>query len=416
MKICPKCGKRYEENQNFCKTCGMRLVEENQRPSGNPPVKKKSHIGLYIMIVIFAVCIGAGAFAVVKISDNKKQEEAEQSQVSKNDKSTDKADSKDAEEKDSRETKKDAEEDVEPVEGTMTAEEKAKAEEEKQKEEELQKEKEEKEQEATETAVTPHPVLDLSPERLADYNYLLNNFFIVDPNTATNPEQLNAANFLAEDLTMKQDNSKPQILIYHSHSQEDFTDTVPGDVSTTVVGVGDYLAQILQDQYGYSVIHVTDAFDIVNGELDRNQAYDFARAKVEQVLQENPSIEVVIDLHRDGVPEDRHLVTEINGKPTAQIMCYNGLSYTVNNGPVDYLPNPYVQDNLAFSFQLEYQAEQYYPDLYRGIYLAGLRYNLHLRPKAILLEAGAQTNSVVEVKNAMEPFADILNRVLTGEG
>ena len=80
MKICPKCGKRYEENQNFCKTCGMRLVEENQRPSGNPPVKKKSHIGLYIMIVIFAICIGAGAFAVVKISDNKKQEEAEQSQ------------------------------------------------------------------------------------------------------------------------------------------------------------------------------------------------------------------------------------------------------------------------------------------------------------------------------------------------
>lgn len=61
-----------------------------------------------------------------------------------------------------------------------------KEQEEKQKEEELQKEKEEKEQEATETAVTPHPVLDLSPERLADYNYLLNNFFIVDPNTATN--------------------------------------------------------------------------------------------------------------------------------------------------------------------------------------------------------------------------------------
>ena len=33
-----------------------------------------------------------------------------------------------------------------------------------------------------------------------------------------------------------------------------------------------------------------------------------------------------------------------------------------------------------------------------------------------LLEAGAQTNTVQEVKNAMEPFADILNRVLKGCG
>ena len=75
---------------------------------------------------------------------------------------------------------------------------------------------------------------------------------------------------------------------------------------------------------------------------------------------------------------------------------------------------PYIEENLAFSFQLEYQAAQYYPDLYRGIYLAGLRYNLHLKPRALLLEAGAQTNTVEEVRNAMEPFADILNRVLKG--
>ena len=61
---------------------------------------------------------------------------------------------------------------------------------------------------------------------------------------------------------------------------------------------------------------------------------------------------------------------------------------------------------------MEYQAAQYYPDFYRGIYLAGYRYNLHLRPRSVLVEAGAQTNTVQEVKNAMEPFADILNRVL----
>ena len=171
----------------------------------------------------------------------------------------------------------------------------------------------------------------------------------------------------------------------------------------------------MTENYGYQVMHVTEEFDLAGGELDRSKAYDYARAWLEPVLEENPSIQILIDLHRDGVPEDRHLVTEINGKPTAQIMFYNGLSHTINSGDLSYLPNPYIQDNLAFSFQLEYQAALYYPELYRGIYLAGLRYNLHLRPRALLLEAGAQTNTVQEVKNAMDPFADILNRVLQGE-
>mgnify|MGYP001038741327 CR=1 FL=1 len=266
-----------------------------------------------------------------------------------------------------------------------------------------------------ESTLTPHPTLDLSSEKLADFNYLMENFFILDPNTDTSAEQINAGAFLEEDMTMSQDNSEPQILIYHSHSQEDFVDTVPGDTETTIIGVGNYLTKLLEENYGYQVIHITDVFDVVEGELDRSKAYDYARARAEQVLEENPSIEVVIDLHRDGVDESRHLVTEINGKPTAQIMCFNGLSYTKTNGPVDYLPNPYIHENLAFSFQLEMQGKLYYPDLFRGIYLAGLRYNLHLRPKAILLEAGAQTNTVEEVKNAMEPFADILHRVLSPE-
>lgn len=287
----------------------------------------------------------------------------------------------------------------------------------KNKEKEMTTEKTEELSEVREIAasIKPHPQVDLSKEALADYDYFLNQFFILDSNTATNSEQLNAAAFLEKDMTVKKDKSVPQILIYHSHSQETFVDSREGVEEDTIVGVGDYLTKLLTEDYGYQVIHITETFDVINGQIDRSAAYDYAREYVEKVLKENPSIEVIIDLHRDGVPEDRHLVTEINGKKTAQIMFYNGLSYTVNNGPVDYLPNPYIQDNLAFSFQLEYQAALYYPELYRGIYLAGLRYNLHLRPKAILLEAGAQTNTVQEVKNAMEPFAHILDRVLTGE-
>lgn len=280
---------------------------------------------------------------------------------------------------------------------------------------EEKKEKEEKEEkEEQETVALPHPQIDLSQAKLADFDYVMNHFFILDSNTETNAGQISGTRFLEEDMSIKQDSSVPQILIYHTHSQETFSDSREGETEDTIVGVGNYLTDILEKNYGYKVIHVTDAFDIMGGELDRSKAYDYARSSIEKVLEENPTVEVVIDLHRDGVPDDRHLVTEINGKQTAQILFYNGLSYTVNQGAVSYLPNPYIEDNLAFSFQLEYQAAQYYPQFYRGIYLAGLRYNLHLRPRALLLEAGAQTNTVEEVRNAMEPFADILNRVLKG--
>ena len=267
---------------------------------------------------------------------------------------------------------------------------------------------------AQQAAVLPHPLLDLSLDRLADYDFLLNNFYIVDENTDASAANLNAAQFLAEDFSLSHGPLEPQILIYHSHSQETFADSREGEESDTIVGVGDYLTSLLTEKYGYQVMHIKEAFDMMSGELDRNKAYDYACDYVEKVLEENPSVEVVIDLHRDGVDEDRRLVTEINGKTTAQILFYNGLSYTNTQGQVDYLPNPYIPDNLAFSFQLEYQAALYYPDFYRGIYLAGLRYNLHLRKRSLLLEAGAQTNTVQEVKNAMEPFADILNRVLKG--
>ena len=265
-----------------------------------------------------------------------------------------------------------------------------------------------------ETVAVPHPQIDLSPAKLADFDYVMNQFFILDSNTETYAQQISGTRFLGEDLSIKQDSKVPQILIYHTHSQETFVDSREGKEEDTIVGVGNYLTDLLEEKYGYQVIHVTDAFDMMGGTLDRSKAYDYARTSIEKVLEENPTVEVVIDLHRDGVPDDRRLVTEVNGKSTAQLLFYNGLSYTVNQGAVSYLPNPYIEENLAFSFQLEYQAAQYYPDLYRGIYLAGLRYNLHLKPRALLLEAGAQTNTVEEVRNAMEPFADILNRVLKG--
>ena len=98
----------------------------------------------------------------------------------------------------------------------------------------------------------------------------------------------------------------------------------------------------------------------------------------------------------------------------AKIMFFNGLSRLTKTGDITYLPNPYIQDNLALSMQMQLAAAEYYPDFTRRIYLKGYRYNMQYCPKTMLIEVGAQTNTLEEAKNAMVPLADILNKVLTG--
>lgn len=250
-----------------------------------------------------------------------------------------------------------------------------------------------------------------SREKLNDFDYLLQNFYQVDNTTTINSSQLNADSLLGKDMRLSHDASTPQILIYHTHSQEGYKDSIPGDAATSVVGVGDYLTKILTERYGFSVIHHKGEYDVG----DRDHAYSKAAPALEQVLAENPSIEVVIDLHRDGVREDTRLVTEINGVEMAQVMFFNGLSRTTKMGDIDYLYNPYITDNLAISFQMQLKAAEYYPDFTRRIYLKGYRYNMHYCPKSLLIEVGAQTNTVQEAMNAMIPLADILNKVLTAQ-
>lgn len=111
-----------------------------------------------------------------------------------------------------------------------------------------------------------------------------------------------------------------KVLIYHTHGSEAFADSRPGEVDDTVIGLGNRLAEILTDTYGIPVYHDTTAYDMMTGVLDRNASYDYSREGVSQILKDNPEIEVIIDLHRDGVPDDTHLVTDVDGKPTAQIM------------------------------------------------------------------------------------------------
>lgn len=251
----------------------------------------------------------------------------------------------------------------------------------------------------------------LDYEKLLDYIYLRKNFYTVDNTTDISPGLLDARKMLSYDATISPDASKPQILIYHTHSQEGFVNSIPGDTSTTIVGVGERLTQILREEYGFNVIHHTGVYD---GD-SRDYAYANAGPELERILAENPSIEVVIDLHRDGVAETTHLVTDVGGRQTAQFMFFNGLSYLKGKGNIDYLENPYIKENLAFSFQMKLTADEYYPGFARSTYLKGMRYNMHYCPKSLLIEVGAQTNTVEEVMNATDPLAHIIAMVLKGE-
>ena len=246
--------------------------------------------------------------------------------------------------------------------------------------------------------------------KFQNFNSLFTEFYAIDSSTSVTEKRLNLNMLLSKDVTVKGDNKSPQILIYHTHSQEAFADSIPGDPSTSVVGAGEKLATLLREEYGFNVIHHTGEYDVEK----RDYAYAYAAPAVEKILADNPTIEVIIDLHRDAVREDTKLLTNIDGRPTAKFMFFNGLSYNNDLGQINYLPNPNLADNLAFSFKAQVLANEYYPGWTRKIYLRGFRYNMQYLPKSMLIELGAQTNTVEEIMNAIDPLAHIIAMTLSG--
>jgi len=243
--------------------------------------------------------------------------------------------------------------------------------------------------EEKETWKTPVVKADISMEKLRDYEYLMSHFYTVDSSTMADEGLINADKLMGKDMKLNPDTKGAKVLIYHTHSQEQFADSVPGDAGTSIVGMGTYLSELLNQKYGISTYHHEGVYDLVNGKLDRSKAYQLAE------------------------PDVQKMVTEIDGKPTAQIMFFNGLSRTRANGNISYLSNPYLEDNLAFSLQMEIAAATYYPGFARHIFLRAYRYNMHFKPKTLLIEAGAQTNTVEEMRNAMEILAELLHQVLS---
>lgn len=247
-------------------------------------------------------------------------------------------------------------------------------------------------------------------DSLTEYETLLSTFYAVDSNALAGSDLLKLEELKGMDLTISKEAASPQILIYHTHSRETFADSVAGDPSQSIVGVGDFLAQILEEDYGYGVLHHTAEYDTV-----RDEAYAKSLPAIEKLLEEYPSIQVVIDLHRDSGSAGREMTVDIDGRKTARFMFFNGISRSRRTGDIAYLANPNLKENLAFSFQMQAAAGEYYPGLTRKIYIKQYRYNMHLKGRTLLIELGDENNTLEEAKNACYPIAHLLDLVLTGQ-
>jgi len=262
----------------------------------------------------------------------------------------------------------------------------------------------------------PGSVTPYIRENLHTFTYLRNNVYAIEPDTDLLPRHVDFNRWLNTDfsITPPDDPTLPTVLIFHVHSTEMFIDSDPTDPWTGIMGAGAYLQQALA-RYGIVAIHETGRFDIVNGRTQIMGAYERMEPVIQRILAENPSIQVVIDLHRDGVRGDHKFLTYVDGVPVARIMYVNGLSLLRQNGvlrELTNLPNPNLMDNMAFSFQMQMMSDYLFPGLNRRILLKEFRYSTHMRPKSLLVEVGNQNNTLQEAKNAMDLFARVLAQVV----
>lgn len=228
--------------------------------------------------------------------------------------------------------------------------------------------------------------------------------------------ELNIENLLNEGADLKiKDISKPTVLIYHSHTTECFTlldvgyytestDLKTKDINRNMVRVGDEICRVLESR-GIGVVHDREIHD-----EDYNSSYDSSRQSVEKYLEEYPSIEITIDVHRDSITyKDGTKVkptVEVDGKKAAKMMIISGCEYNrVKNFP-DW------QDNLHFSTAVANELNSKYEGLMRPILFSERKYNMDLTKNSFLLEVGTEANTLDEACYSGRLFADGLSDLL----
>lgn len=219
----------------------------------------------------------------------------------------------------------------------------------------------------------------------------------------------------AEGISLRLEADAPQILIIHTHGSEAYTkDSTDNyeesdpyrteDCRYNVIRLGDRLTELFES-YGLQVIHDREIYDYPS----YTGSYNRSGAAVEEYLEQYPSIQIVIDLHRDALGSGDVVYktqAEVSGKSSAQVMLLVG---TGENG----LYHPYWRENLKLALYMQSAMDSCYPTLARPIALKQERYNQHLTQGSLILEVGSTGNTLQEALCAIELFASAVGPALT---
>lgn len=215
------------------------------------------------------------------------------------------------------------------------------------------------------------------------------------------------AALLTQELDWDLSGSDPAVLILHTHGTESYTKGEGDDYQESspyrtldegynVLCLGDLVARRLMEA-GISVIHDTTLHDYPS----YNDAYSHASASTQDYLERYPSIQLIIDLHRDAADTAYgQMVTacSVGSETAAQIMMVVG---TDAGG----LEHPDWEENLSLALKLQILLERENPGICRSLNLTYHRYNQHLGDKALLIEIGAAGNTLEEACLAAEQLA-----------
>jgi len=190
--------------------------------------------------------------------------------------------------------------------------------------------------------------------------------------------------------------NEPVALLYHNHITESFEpssgQTFSQNLEETVAYLGDKLATLMQEQYGLPLIHHRGIYD-----LPRATAYEKSRPMIKEILAENPHLDLVIDLHRDGVRREITTAT-VNGAEVGKILFIIGTRH------------PGWESNLTFALGVHRELEIVAPGISRGVRRQNFSYNQDLHPHAILIEVGGHENTMDEVLSSIPYLAEALSR------